>query len=92
MALVETIVTQLNDGQNTVWLTYDDVTLAVTKIRWDNPVGHWTWMVARPGHADIVRVIPPGTTGSLNVPAGYTWAVAKGQSPNFDYNDSWTRA
>lgn len=91
MALVDTIISQVNNGSNTVTLTYDDVTLAVTKVAWNNPVGHWTWTVTRAGQPDITRTLSPGQSGSTAVPVGYTWAVAKGQSPNFGYQDSWTR-
>lgn len=92
MALVDAVISSVNNGQNTVTLTYDDATLAVTKVAWNNPEGHWAWTIRRAGQPDITRVLAPGASGSAAVPAGYTWAVAKGQQPNFSYQDSWTRA
>lgn len=92
MALVNTVISENNDGANKVTLTYDSATLAVTKVAWDNPIGFWTWTISKEGQPDITAVLRPGDKGQLNVPAGYVWGTGKGSPPNFNYQDSWTRS
>lgn len=93
MAAQTALIAQNADG-GTVVITFDDVTLLISQVAWNNPTGTWAFTFQRNGGgATISRTLTPGSTGSVNIPAhdNILWAGPnKGQDPNFSYSDTWT--